>query len=183
VVTGLTGLRALSRQAVNSIVKVRLRRRYFAAIAADIGLKSKFHSYTRISRSGGRPRFSFLRGFRVGLSVLVHNSITPLRMASGLGLIGSFLSLIYSLYVLGVYIFKQDVIPGWTTLSLAMSGLFAIVFLMLALMGEYLGRLLEESADRPLYHIRDELSSAVMLSDLSRRNVLDRPDESPPAGP
>lgn len=179
-VTGTTGFRALTRHAVNALVKVRVRRRYFAMVAADIGLTTAIHEYDRISRSGSRSKHELLRGTRIGLSVLLHNSITPLRIASVLGLVGSMLSFIYSLYVVGVYLFKPDVMPGWTTLSLAMSGLFGLAFLMLALMGEYLGRLLEESTDRPLYHLRDEQSSAVMLADLARPNVLDRSEEAAP---
>lgn len=178
-VTGSTGYRTISRHGVNALTRVRLRRRYFAVVIADVGLKTATHSYDRISRSGTQPARNLFRAIRMGLSVLVHNSITPLRVASVLGLAGSFLSLLYSLYVIAVYLFKADVMPGWTTLSLAMSGLFAIAFLMLALMGEYLGRLLEESANRPLYHVRDELSSAVMLTDLARRNVLDRSEAAP----
>ena len=98
-------------------------------------------------------------------------------MATGLGLVGSLLSFAYSFYVIGVYLFKSDVMPGWTTLSLLISGLFAIMFLILALMGEYLGRLLEESTDRPLYHLRDEQSSYLMLADPNRRNVLENSAE------
>jgi glycosyltransferase involved in cell wall biosynthesis len=171
-IIGSTGYRALSRQAVNALVKVRLRRRYFAVVAADVGLTTVVHSYQRISRSGGHPHLRLTRALRIGLSVLIHNSITPLRMASALGLVGSALSFLYSLYVVGVYLFKPDVMPGWTTMSLQVSGLFAMLFLMLALLGEYVGRLLEEASDRPLYHVRDEQSSAVMLSELTRRNVI-----------
>lgn len=176
--TGTTGLRAISRQGVNALVKVRLQRRYFAVVVADVGLKRAAHPYDRAPRSRRWPIQSLPRAVRIGLSVLLHNSITPLRVASGLGLAGSLVSLLYSMYAIIVYLFKPDVMPGWTTLSLAMSGLFALAFLMLALMGEYLGRLLEESTDRPLYHVRDELSSAVMLADLTRPNVLDRSEES-----
>src|SRR5437868_5117088 len=50
--TGTTGYRALSRQAVNALVKVRLRRRYFAVVAAEVGLTTEVHPYVRISRSG-----------------------------------------------------------------------------------------------------------------------------------
>jgi len=106
------------------------------------------------------------------MSFLVHNSIVPLRIAGALGLFGSGLSFLYCLYVLGIYLFKSDVMPGWTTISLAVSGLFTMLFLILALLGEYVGRLLEESTDRPLYHVRDEQSSSVMLADLTRRNVI-----------
>jgi hypothetical protein len=104
----------------------------------------------------------------------VNHSVAPLRLVSFLGLTGSFLSLIYSLYVVGVYLLKQDVMPGWTTMSLQVSGLFFLVFIMLTMIGEHLGRLLDEAVDRPLYHVREEQASAVMLSDLARRNVMDR---------
>ena len=174
-VTGTSVFRVLSRQAVNALVKVRLRKRHFSIVAADVGLTTAAHSYERISRSGKSPSHNLFRSLRLGLSVLVHNSLVPLRLASAIGLLGSALSMMYSLYVVGVYLFKQDVMPGWTTLSLAVSGLFGLAFLMLALMGEYLGRLLEESSARPLYHLRDEASSAVMITE-TRRNVFDRSD-------
>jgi dolichol-phosphate mannosyltransferase len=171
--TDTTGFRALSRQAVNALVKVRSRRRFFPLVVADVGLSTTIYPYSQVHRSGERRRKSRLRALRAGISILVHNSLTPLRLASTFGLIGSMLSFLYSLYVILVFLFKEDVMPGWTTLSLAMSGLFAVVFLMLALMGEYLGRLLDESTDRPLYHVRNEESSAVMIADSTRRNVLD----------
>ena len=177
-VQGTTGFRVLSRHAVNAIVKVRLRRRYFAVVAADVGLTTSYHSYRRTSRSGGKPELRFLRAVRMGLSILVHNSIAPLRFAGVLGLFGSLLSLFYSLYVVAIYLLRRDVMPGWTTLSLATSGLSFLIFLVLGLMAEYLGRLLEESSDRPLYHVRDEQSSEVMLSNLTRRNVLDQSESA-----
>jgi glycosyltransferase involved in cell wall biosynthesis len=169
-----TGYRVLSRQAVNALVKVRVRKRYFALVAADVGLAKTNYLYDRISRSGRQPVYRVLRDVRLGLSVLIHNSIALLRFASGLGLLGSFLSLGYNLYAVLIFLFYRNVPQGWTTLSFAMSALFFVTFLILALMGEYLSRLLEESSDRPLYHVRDEESSAVMLSDVSRRNVLDQ---------
>lgn len=180
-VPGVTGFRVLSRHAVNAIVKVRLRRRYFAVVAADVGLNSTYHQYGRISRSGSSPELRLFRAVRMGLSVLVHNSITPLRLAGVLGLMGSLLSLFYSLYVVVIYLVRRDVMPGWTTLSLATSGLSFLVFLVLGLMAEYLGRLLEESSDRPLYHVRDEQSSEVMLSDLTRKNVFDHSEAREPS--
>jgi len=104
----------------------------------------------------------------------VNHSVAPLRLVSVLGLTGSFLSLMYSLYVVGVYFSKRDVMPGWTTLSLQLSGLFFLVFVMLTMIGEHLRRLLDEAVDRPLYHVREDQASAVMLSDLARRNVMDK---------
>lgn len=171
--SGLTSFRCLSRSAVNAVTRVRSRRRYLTVMLAEVGLVPVFHSYTRISRSGGSPRPRLIRAVRIGLSLLVHHSVAPLRFVSVLGLLGSMASLLYSLYVIGVYLFKQDVMQGWTTLSLQVSGLFVLVFLMLTLIGEYVNRMLDELIDRPLYHIREERASAVMITDVSRRNVID----------
>jgi dolichol-phosphate mannosyltransferase len=180
-VTGITTFRCLSRAAVNALTRVRTRRRYFAVVLAEIGFRPSVYPYDRNPRSGVRSVPPLLRSVRTGLSVLVHYSVAPLRWVSVLGLIGSLLSLLYSGYVIAIYLFRRDVLPGWTTLSLQVSGLFFLVFVMLTLIGEYLGRLLEELVDRPLYHVREEQASAVMLTDLARRNVLDRSTEPPPA--
>lgn len=166
--------RCMSRAAVNALTRVRRRKRFFGQLASEIGLSVTAHEYEFISRSGKRPRVNLRRAARTAASMAVNHSAAPMRLVSLLGLAGSFLSLVYSTYVVGIYLTKDDVMPGWTTLSLQMSGLFFLVFVMLTLIGEHLGRLLEESVDRPLYHVREEQSSSVMLSDLARKNVMDR---------
>ena len=173
-IRGNTGFRVLSRAAVSALTRVRQRRRFFDMIASDIGLTTATHEYAFISRTGKGPRVNLRRAIRTAGSMAVNHSIAPLRVVSVLGLVGSLASLLYSLYVVAVYVLKQDVMPGWTTLSLQVSGLFFLVFVMLTMIGEHLGRLLDESVDRPLYHVREEQSSAVMLSDLARRNVMDQ---------
>jgi glycosyltransferase involved in cell wall biosynthesis len=173
-IRGNTGFRVLSRAAVSALTRVRQRRRFFDMIASDIGLTTTTHCYRFISRTGKVPRVNLRRAIRTAGSMAVSHSIAPLRVVSVIGLTGSLLSLLYSLYVVGVYLLKEDVVHGWTTLSLQVSGLFFLVFVMLTMIGEHLGRLLDEAVDRPLYHVREEQSSAVMLTDLARRNVMDR---------
>jgi glycosyltransferase involved in cell wall biosynthesis len=169
-----SGFRCLSRTAVNALTRVRQRKRFFGLLASEIGFTTATHPYRFIARAGKAPRVNLRRSARNAASMAVNHSVAPLRLVSVLGLTGSFLSLVYSLYVVGVYLSRPDVMPGWTTLSLQVSGLFFLVFVMLTMIGEHLGRLLDEAVDRPLYHVREEQASAVMLSDLARRNVMDR---------
>ena len=167
-----SGYRCLSRAAVNALTRVRVRKRHFGLIAAEIGLTTATHPYRFIARGGKAPRVNLRRSARQAVSLTLGHSVAPLRVVSLLGLGGSFMSLVYSLYVVGVYLTKPDVMPGWTTLSLQVSGLFLLVFVMLTMIGEHLGRLVDEAGGRPLYHVREEQASAVMLSDLTRRNVM-----------
>src|SRR6185503_1803839 len=108
---------------VNALTRVRRRKRFFGLLASEIGLSTATHEYRFISRSGKAPRVNLRRAARTAASMAVNHSVAPMRVVSVLGLTGSFLSLVYSLYVLGVYLFQQDVMPGWTTLSLQVSGL------------------------------------------------------------
>jgi glycosyltransferase involved in cell wall biosynthesis len=171
---GATACRAFTRAAANAVTRVRTRRRHPPVLAAEAGLSVERHPYRRACRSGGRPGPRLVPAARHGLSVLVHHSIRPLRLVSVLGLAGSLACFLYSGYVVAVYALKADVLPGWTTLSLQMAGLAFLLFVMLTLIGEYVGRVLEEVSDRPLYHVREEGASAVMLADAARLNVLDR---------
>jgi len=171
-IPGATALRVLSRQAVNALTRVRQRRLYFPLLAREIGFGIALVDYARRSSRASAPSPGILSSIREGVSLIVHNSTIPLRLVSALGLIGSFLSLASSCYVVVVNIVLDRIIPGWTTLSLEASGLFFLVFAMLTLIGEYLGRLLDESTERPLYFVRGEKASSIMLSDPSRPNVL-----------
>jgi len=167
-----SGFRCLTRAAVNALTRVRVRKRHFGLLAAEIGLTTATHPYRFIARGGKAPRVNLRRSARRAVSLSLGHSVAPLRIVSLLGLGGSALSVLYSLYVIGVYVTKPDVMPGWTPLSLQMSGLFFLVFVMLTMIGEHLGRLVDESGGRPLYHVREEQASAVMLTDLTRRNVM-----------
>jgi hypothetical protein len=172
--------RVLSRQAVNSLTRIRQRRRYFPILAREIGYTFVTYPYERVSRSGKSSEQGLLASIRLGLSLIVQNSTRPLRLVSVISLLGSLLIFLYVCYVTLVYLIKRDVMPGWTTLSLQISGLLLLVFMMLSLIGEYLARVLEEIGDRPLYHVWGEESSSVMISDEMRHNVLDTSTEDSP---
>lgn len=172
--TGLTAYRVLSRRAVNAVTRFRRRRRYFPAIVAEIGFPFEPYSYEwQKPRSGVGPPRRLFKSIHAGASVLLHHSTVPIRGVAVLGLFGSLLSMLAAIYVVLVNIFKNTVAPGWTTLSLQMSGLFFLVFLMLAMIAEYIARMIDETDDRPLYHPLDEKNSSVMLAQPGRTNVLD----------
>lgn len=171
-IPGSTTFCALSRQAVNAITRIRRRKRLFSLVATETGFPMATFAYQQRPSVSRRNR-GLIASIRRGVSILINNSNAPLRLVSGVGLIGSLLCLLYGVYILVVNLVKANVMEGWTTLSLQVSGLFFFVFLMLALIGEYMARVLDESMERPLYHLRDEKSSAVMISDATRRNVLE----------
>jgi len=178
VIPGSTCFRAISRQAVNALLRVRSRRRHFSLLVYDIGFDSIRVAYEQSPRGtiAGPSLPALVRG---GVSLIVHNSTVPLRLVSLMGLTGSLLSVVYAVYVVLVNMLLSTIAPGWTTLSLQVTGLMFLMFLMLTFIGEYLVRLLEEVSDRPLYHVYSEKTSAIMLANPDRKNVIRAPVDAP----
>lgn len=103
-------------------------------------------------------------GFRKGLSALARSSVLPLRIVS----IGSFavglLSVLYTGYVVLIYLFKPDVMPGWTTISLQISGLMVLVSVMFWMIAEYIVAIRAALPPRRRIAVARELRSERTLS-------------------
>jgi dolichol-phosphate mannosyltransferase len=78
----------------------------------------------------------------------------------------------YAAYVLLVRLLARNVVPGWATQSLQISVMFFFLFLILSMLCAYIGRLLAEVRDRPLYYVMEERNSSVMVADEERKNVV-----------
>jgi hypothetical protein len=162
---------ALSRRAVNAVTRNRQFARHIRYLARQVGYESAELYYepdmsqTLESRS--------LRTLLVSaLELVTSYSKYPLRFVSWLGFAASLLNLLYVGYALIVHTVNKNVTPGWTTLSIQSSLMFFLLFMILAVLCEYIGQILQETRQTPLYHIADELNSKVSVADATRRNVV-----------
>lgn len=171
-VPGATHFRVLSRQAVNAISQIRDSYRQLRWFTATVGFRPHTFTYTPLRRSAVSQRRSFLADASEAIEMMIVNSRHPLRFASQLGLLASIGNLVYLGYVVLIYLFMENVAAGWTTLSLQHGVMFFLLFVVLTVLSEYTGRILEETRHRPLYFIMDEKNSSVLLTDSERRNVV-----------
>jgi polyisoprenyl-phosphate glycosyltransferase len=164
-----TGLRCLSRRAMNSIL---LTGRSRHQIYMQIQRTGYFHAvYNYVLLSGKmRPR-SLVSGLKDMIHLLVFNSSRPLRWMSAVGLLGSFFAFIFAAYSVLIHLVKRNVVEGWTTSILFMSVLFMMQFIMMAFFGEYLGRLLDDRSDMVDRSVAFEKCSLVIINQ-DRVNVL-----------
>lgn len=95
----------------------------------------------------------------------------PLRVLSYIGMTAGLLNIVYAVYVVIVNLSQADIERGWTTLSLQSSIMFFFLFIILAALAEYIGKILTEAQQEPPYHIMQELSSTVSIADETRVNV------------
>lgn len=112
-----------------------------------------------------------------GMRLLVSTTQAPMRMVTTLSLFGAVANVGYSIYVLAVGVFKEDVAPGWVSLSLQQSGMFFLISLVLLVLGEYILQMASLSNEGPLYHVGQEFTSAR----LTRREKLNVEDVALPA--
>ena len=165
-----TSLRVLSRRAVNAILSERHFHHNLFARIARLSLASEIFEYNSICRGTVEAHETFTQACQRAISVIVFSSTKPLRLMSFLGLVGSSFSACISSYSLLVSVLKEKVVEGWTTTVLFLSLQFFLVFLILAFHGEYIARLIEETADHKDYNVLFERHSSVMVHE-ERLNV------------
>lgn len=165
-----TALMALSRPALGALLRIKEQSRHPQVFLPYIG----FGVQTLVYKPGGRtaPERGFVQSVGRAMELLVTGSMRPLRLVSWLSLAASALNGLYILYVVAIALFKRDVAEGWPTLSLQQGVMFFLLFLVLAVLSEYVGRILEESRRRPQYVLRDELASSVVVEKEQRRNIV-----------
>jgi hypothetical protein len=105
---------------------------------------------------------------RRSMSLLMSSTTAPLRLVSGIALLGATLNLVYSVYVLLIALVRGNVAPGWTTLSLQQSGMFFLLSIVVFFLSEYLAHAMSLSLAGPPYYIASERTSAV----ITRRQKL-----------
>ena len=98
--------------------------------------------------------------------LLLTGSSAPLRLSSYLGFGGGIMSVVYAVYVVLVYLFKRDVEPGWTTLSLQLAGMMFLFSLQFLFLSEYLVQILSTSPATG----RRQLVARELRGTLSRRS-------------
>ncbi len=164
-----TGTFCISRRAVNAITESG---RYYCKLhmrMANVGYS--IYSFNSDSYTRQPKRKSVMSGVRETLHHMVFNSTKPLRWMSFLGVIGSFMAMIFSMYSLFVHAINNTVASGWTTTIFFMSTLFSMLFIMITVLGEYLSRLLNDRSEHKEYNVVYEKNSSVMLNE-KRSNVL-----------
>jgi len=171
-----TYFRVFSRQAVNAITQIRDRARFLRVFSAEVGYASVPFVYDVTPRRSQPRRRSFGSAVGLAVSIVVANSTHPLRVASWLGFVFSAANALYMVYVLAVYFVKERVQEGWVTLSLQNAGMFFCLFLFLAALSEYIGRILGELRTRPQYFTLEERNSSVVIANAGRKNVTTKAD-------
>lgn len=146
--------RLISRRALDAFLAMPEQARFIRGMVAWIGFKQVPLPYNRDERFAGETKYPLKKMVKFALDALTGFSSAPLKLASHAGLLLSAGSVLIVAYILIGWLSGRSV-PGWTSLMLVVVVLGAIQMFVLALMGEYLGRLYNQAKNRPLYIVQE----------------------------
>jgi len=146
--------RLMSRRALDALLAMPEQARFIRGMVAWIGFKQVPFAYDRQTRFAGETKYPLRKMIRFALDALTGFSSAPLKLASHVGFGLSVGSVLLVLYIAYAWLSGRS-IQGWTSLMLIVVILGAIQMFVLALMGEYIGRLYNEAKKRPLYIVEE----------------------------
>ena len=143
--------RLLSPRALAGLRQLRERHRFMKGLFGWVGYRQTAVEYHRAPRLAGDSNFGFWKLWNFALEGITSFSTAPLRAATYLGVLTALLAFGFAVWVVIKALLWGDAVAGWPTMMTVILFLGGVQLVALGLIGEYLGRLYEESTQRPLY--------------------------------
>jgi len=143
--------RLLSARAVAALRSLPEQHRYMKGLYAWIGFQQVAIPFVPNARRSGSSKWSYRQLGHLALEGLTSFSTVPLRLASYLGVLVASTGFVYALWILFKTLYYGEAVKGFPTIMIVMLLLGGVQLLTLGILGEYLGRVFQESKRRPLY--------------------------------
>ena len=146
--------RLLDRTCIEALKVMRESERNTKGLYSWIGFRKKGIFYDQLARTQGTTKWKFSQLVNLAINGLTSYTVAPLRLAMYLGLGVSFVAFVYMVYILISTLVYGDPVAGYPTIMVTILFLGGIQLLTLGIMGEYLGRVFNETKNRPGYFVR-----------------------------
>ncbi|MEK3875039.1 MULTISPECIES: glycosyltransferase family 2 protein [unclassified Paenibacillus] len=147
--------RLMDRRVCDELKRLPEKNRFVRGLVSWVGFRQKAIEYEREERLAGETKYPFRRMLKLSLDGITSFSYKPLKLAGVLGALLSVSGFLYLMYVLYLALFTDAAVKGWASMigiTLTFNG---FVLLMLGILGEYVGRIYDESKGRPLYIVQE----------------------------
>ena len=152
VTPGGSDFRLMNRKSLDVFLRFREHARFIRGIVGGLGFKQTTIKFEAPARHAGVSKFSMNKMLHFAMDGILTNSTTPLRAAFYAGAVSGFIGILLILHVLYSYLVGNTV-PGWATMTILIAFFGSANLVGLGIIGEYIGRIYEETKDRPLYWI------------------------------
>ncbi|HET7600847.1 MAG TPA: glycosyltransferase family 2 protein [Gemmatimonadales bacterium] len=153
---GMADFRLLDRQVVGELLQFREEGLFLRGLVEWVGYPSARVPFQAEKRYSGATKYGLRRMLKFAWSGITSFSVVPLRAGIVLGLVTSAFAFGNLVYAVWAKLFEPErVEPGWATIVSLISLLFGILFVLIGILGEYLGRVLMQVRRRPLYLVSE----------------------------
>lgn len=147
--------RLLDRKCVDALCQMRESGRYTKGMYCYIGFKKTAVEFTTQDRVSGESSMSYKKLLNLALEGITSYTTVPLRWATFIGIIVSFLAFVYMVFVLVKAILYGDPVAGYPTLLTVILFIGGVQLFTIGIIGEYLAKVFVEVKNRPVYIIRE----------------------------
>ena len=149
--------RTMRRSVAESILKLGEYHRFSKGIFAWVGYNTCYIPYTACKRAAGKSKWSFRKLFNYAIGGIIGYSTKPLRIATFMGGLTAFASLVYLCVVILQKLIAGIDVPGYASIIVLILFLGGMQLFCIGVIGEYVGRTFEQSKNRPIYISKEEL--------------------------
>ncbi len=162
ILPGGADFRLMSRGVVDGLKQMREYNRFLRGMVAWMGFRQVILPYTPPPRLGGQSKYTLKKMLNLASSAIFSFSLVPLYIGLSLGLMMLVLAVAEMIYVLSFWITGnlQHLAPGWSSLMFVLLVVSGILMILLGFIGVYVGLIFQEVKQRPIYLIRQRMSSA-----------------------
>ncbi len=148
---GVADFRCMSRRVVDILVSMPERNRFLRGMTRWVGFRQAVVEYDRGPRAAGTSKYTVAAMVKLAADAVVSFSTVPLRIASILGSAVSVLGVVYGVFTIVQTLAAGARVPGYATLVVAVLVIGGVQLACLGIIGQYLGRVYEESKGRPVF--------------------------------
>ena len=156
---GMADYRLLDRAVVNELKRFHEPHLFLRGLVQWMGYPSTVVRFHGAPRSSGASKYSWRRMFRFAITGMTSFSVMPLRISILIGFITSALAFAELTYVLVIALVYEATVPGWASMTGIVSLLIGVLFVVLGVIGEYVGRIFETVRNRPAFLISESLDA------------------------
>ncbi len=151
--------RLMDRDVVNVLKTMKENNRFVRGMVSWVGFKQTPIEYERDERFAGETKYPLKKMIKFASDGIISFSAKPLKLMGSLGVFCVSISLIIFLYALIRKLTNDvNVVSGWASIMTAVTFLGGVQLLSISVLGEYIGRIYDESKGRPLYVIEKEVN-------------------------
>lgn len=143
---------------IRSISQLREPIRFFPSMVKWVGFKSINMPVAHAARDEGVSNYNMKKRLKLALDIILANSDKPLRIIVKFGLMTSFLSALVGVFYIVKYLNGSTVVLGFTSLMISIWFVGGMIFMLLGIIGLYIGKIFETAKNRPIYIVEEKIN-------------------------